>query len=69
MLRGMKLYNYFRSSASYRVRIALALKQLPYDYMPIHLLKGEHRGIEVGVPAFADTRGKALRKQDRNHVR
>jgi maleylacetoacetate isomerase/maleylpyruvate isomerase len=37
----MQLYNYFRSSASYRVRIALALKGLAYDYMPVHLLKRE----------------------------
>ena len=35
----MQLYNYFRSSASYRVRIALALKGLDYDYMPVHLTK------------------------------
>lgn len=40
----MKLYNYFRSSASYRVRIALALKGLAYEYVPVHLVKGEHRG-------------------------
>jgi maleylpyruvate isomerase len=33
----MKLYSYFRSSASYRVRIALSLKNLPYDYESIHL--------------------------------
>ncbi|TNF63454.1 MAG: maleylacetoacetate isomerase [Burkholderiales bacterium] len=39
----MKLYNYFRSSASYRVRIALALKGIAYDYVPVHLAKGEHR--------------------------
>lgn len=39
----MKLYNYFRSSASFRVRIALALKGLPYDYIPVHLVKGEHK--------------------------
>jgi maleylacetoacetate isomerase/maleylpyruvate isomerase len=39
----MKLYNYFRSSASFRVRIALALKGLPYDYLPVHLVKGEHK--------------------------
>ena len=35
----MKLYNYFRSSASYRVRIALALKGLDYDYMPVHIVE------------------------------
>lgn len=35
----MKLYSYFRSSAVYRVRIALNLKQLPYEVIPIHLLK------------------------------
>jgi len=38
----MELYNYFRSSASYRVRIALALKGLDYDYKPVHLTKNEH---------------------------
>ncbi|MEO8155128.1 MAG: maleylacetoacetate isomerase [Rhizobacter sp.] len=37
----MELYSYFRSSASFRVRIALALKGLPYDYKPVHLLKSE----------------------------
>ena len=37
----MELFNYFRSSASYRVRIALALKGLPYDYQPVHLQKNE----------------------------
>ena len=37
----MELYNYFRSSASYRVRIALALKGLAYDYKPVHLPKNE----------------------------
>jgi maleylacetoacetate isomerase/maleylpyruvate isomerase len=38
----MKLYNYFRSSASYRVRIALALKGLAYDYHAVQLPKNEH---------------------------
>jgi maleylacetoacetate isomerase len=39
----MKLYNYFRSSASFRVRIALALKGLRYAYVPVHLPRGDHR--------------------------
>ncbi|MES3015562.1 MAG: maleylacetoacetate isomerase [Pseudomonadota bacterium] len=37
----MQLYNYFRSSASYRVRIALALKGLDCELVPIHLVKHE----------------------------
>jgi len=36
----MELYGYFRSSASFRVRIAFNLKGLPYDYRAIHLVKG-----------------------------
>lgn len=36
----MKLYTYFRSSAAYRVRIALNLKGLSYDAVPVHLVKG-----------------------------
>lgn len=39
----MKLYSYFRSSASYRVRIALALKNLPYGTIPVNLLKSEQK--------------------------
>ena len=35
----MKLYGYWRSSASYRVRIALNLKGLAYEYEPVHLVK------------------------------
>jgi len=38
----VKLYNYFRSSSSWRVRIALAIKGLDYDYLPVHLVKHEH---------------------------
>lgn len=40
----MELFNYFRSSASYRVRIALALKGLPYDYRAVHLPRQEQVG-------------------------
>ena len=48
MLTLMKLYNYFRSSASFRVRIALHLKGLPYEYIAVHLAKGEHK-----LPAYS----------------
>jgi maleylpyruvate isomerase len=44
----MKLYTYFRSSAAYRVRIALNLKGLAYESLPRHLTRGggEHRQSE-----------------------
>jgi maleylacetoacetate isomerase/maleylpyruvate isomerase len=47
----MKLFNYFRSSASFRVRIALALKGLPYDYVAVHLVKGEHKQEQYAAVA------------------
>jgi maleylacetoacetate isomerase len=40
----MELYTYYRSTSSYRVRIALALKGLDYQALPVNLLKGEQRG-------------------------
>src|SRR4051794_11647021 len=38
------LYDYYRSSASYRVRIALNLKGLDYERVPVNLLEGEQQG-------------------------
>lgn len=45
----MKLYNYFRSSASFRVRIALELKGLAYEYRAVHLAKGEQKQPEFAA--------------------
>jgi hypothetical protein len=40
----LKLYSYFRSSASYRARIALHWKELPFEYIPVHLVRdGGHQ--------------------------
>jgi maleylpyruvate isomerase len=41
-MTGLVLHNYWRSSTSYRVRIALAMKGLDYEYVPHHLRYGEH---------------------------
>lgn len=40
----LKLYGYWRSSTSYRIRIALNLKGVAYDDVPVNLKAGEHRG-------------------------
>ena len=50
----MKLHNYFRSSSSFRVRIAMELKGLSYDYIPVHIAKGEHKQSPY-VDLAADT--------------
>ena len=57
----MRLYGYFRSSASYRVRIALSLKGLDHDLEPVHLRRNEQqapgyleRNPQGLVPALAD---------------
>ncbi|MDO8398854.1 MAG: maleylacetoacetate isomerase [Bradyrhizobium sp.] len=63
----MKLHGYFRSSASYRVRIALNLKGLDADHLSHHLRKGEQRGsafLAINpqglVPALQDDTGAVL---------
>ena len=40
----MKLHGYYRSSTSYRLRIALELKGLDYEYVPVNLLTSEQKG-------------------------
>jgi maleylpyruvate isomerase len=63
----MKLYGYWRSSSTWRVRIALAWKRIPFEYQPVHMLRGggeQHgdavqgrepavRGAGAGVEATA----------------
>ncbi len=48
---GMTLYSYFRSSASWRVRIALALKGLPVSYCGVHLVRNEQMHEPLLGPA------------------
>ena len=65
----MKLYSYFRSSAAYRVRIALNLKGIAYETAPIHLVKEgghnrrpEFRAInpQMRVPVLVTPKGDVL---------
>jgi len=63
----MKLHGYFRSSASYRVRIALNLKGLTVEHLPHHLRRGEQRApdyLELNpqglVPTLIDDHGDVL---------
>lgn len=53
----MKLYSYFRSSAAYRVRIALNLKGLSYETVPVHLTRG---GGEQRAPGYRELNPQAL---------
>ena len=65
----MKLYSYFRSSAAYRVRIALNFKGLPYETVPVHLVKDgghnrrpEFRAVnpQMRIPALVAPTGDVL---------
>ncbi len=64
-----RLYTYYRSAASHRVRIVLALKGLPYDSVPVHLVRdgGEHRkplfralNPQARLPVLVTAGGDAL---------
>ncbi|MDF0732808.1 maleylacetoacetate isomerase [Pseudomonas entomophila] len=63
----MELFTYYRSTSSYRVRIALALKGLGYQAVPVNLLEGEQRGADYlalnpqgRVPALRTDTGELL---------
>ena len=65
----MKLYSFFRSSAAYRVRIALNLKGIGYETVPVHLIKDgghnkrpEFRAVnpQMRVPALVTPTGDVL---------
>ena len=51
-VEGRVLHNYFRSSSSYRVRIALNLKGLPYQYAAVHLNRGGGEQFQPGFKAL-----------------
>ncbi len=63
----MKLYSYWRSTTSYRTRIALNMKKIPYETVDVNLVKGEQRSEEFmatnpskGVPALELADGTIL---------
>ncbi len=65
-MAGMILYNYFRSSTSYRVRLAMHMKGLDFEYKPIALLKNEQHSEDYrklnplgGVPTLVHN-GKVI---------
>lgn len=57
MNETLKLYGYWRSSAAYRVRIGLNLKGLPYEQVPVHLVRD---GGEQHAPDYAATNPQKL---------
>jgi maleylpyruvate isomerase len=65
----VKLYTYFRSSAAYRVRIALNLKDVPHEMVPVHLTRdggrqhsAEYRVVnpQMRVPALGLSSGESI---------
>lgn len=57
----MKLYSYYRSTAAYRVRIALNYKNIDYVLMPVNLIQEEHKrdeykrhNLQARVPTWVD---------------
>ena len=56
----MRLHAYFRSSTSYRLRIALNLKGLDYAIEPVNIVKGEH-AIDAGMPESFNVLVKEIR--------
>jgi len=63
----MKLHGYFRSSAAYRVRIALGSKGLPYEYLSVHIAKGRQSDATFAamnpqslVPVLEEDDGRLL---------
>tara|TARA_B110000008_G_C16963516_1_gene561108 strand:+ start:918 stop:1547 length:630 start_codon:yes stop_codon:yes gene_type:complete len=63
----MKLYSYWRSTTSYRVRIALHMKSIAHEIIPVDLVKGEHRNATCqlinpakGVPILILEDGSVL---------
>ncbi|KAF4707413.1 hypothetical protein FOZ63_002756 [Perkinsus olseni] len=64
---SLKLYTYFRSSAAYRVRIALQYKGLQYESIPVNLVEKEHQTAEYGkinpammVPSLVTPEGRVI---------
>ena len=63
----IQLYSYFRSSCSWRVRIAMHVLEIPYEVKPVNLLKGEQQGTDFlkrnplgTVPAIMDKDGTVV---------
>lgn len=62
----MELFNYYRSSASYRVRIAMALKGLDYTYTSVHLARGEQ--FKESYASVSASRLVPTLKEDDGHL-